>query len=95
MIGFAKYFENNKKTMSFKVIDKKLLEKYTKIWEKKSSLINKKLGSDLFYGGSDIYMKTKIKSYGNKINTNFQGKKNTRRKCITKMFVIDNTRFCY
>ena len=95
MTGFAKYFENIKKTMSFKVIDKKLLGKYTKIWEKRSSLINKKLGSELFYGGSDIYMKTKIKSYGNKINTNFQGKKNTRRKCITKMFVIDNTRFCY
>ena len=66
-----------------------------KYGKKRSSLINKKLGSELFYGGSDIYMKTKIKSYGNKINTNFQGKKNTRRKCITKMFVIDNTRFFY
>ena len=33
MIGYAKYFDSNK-TMSFKVIDKKLLKKYTKIWEK-------------------------------------------------------------
>ena len=33
MIGYAQYFDNNK-TMPFKVIDKKLLKKYTKIWEK-------------------------------------------------------------
>ena len=39
MIGYAKYFENNK-TMSFKVIDKKLLKEYTKVWEKISSLMN-------------------------------------------------------
>ena len=37
MIG---YFENNNKTMSFKVIDKKLLKEYTKVWEKISSLMN-------------------------------------------------------
>ena len=30
MIGYAKYFGSNK-TMSFKVIDKKQLKKYTKI----------------------------------------------------------------
>ena len=33
MIGYAKYF-NSSKTMSFKVVDKKLLKKYTKIWKK-------------------------------------------------------------
>ena len=38
MIGYAKYFESNK-TMSFKVIDKKLLKKYTKIWNKIKSLM--------------------------------------------------------
>ena len=40
MIGYAKYFENNNKAMSFKVIDKKLLKEYTKVWEKISSLMN-------------------------------------------------------
>ena len=40
MIGYAKYFENNNKTMSFKVMDKKLLKEYTKVWEKISSLMN-------------------------------------------------------
>ena len=34
------------------------------------------------YGDNHKYIKTKIKSYGDKINTNFQGKKHTKRKCI-------------
>ena len=33
IIGYVKYFDS-KKAMSFKVIDKKLLKKYTKIWRK-------------------------------------------------------------
>ena len=33
IIGYIKCFDSNK-TMSFKVIDKKLLKKYTKIWGK-------------------------------------------------------------
>ena len=32
MIGYVKCFDSNK-TMSFKVIDNKLLARYTKIWE--------------------------------------------------------------
>ena len=39
MIGYVKYFDSNK-TMSFKVNDNRLLKKYTKIWEKISSLMN-------------------------------------------------------
>ena len=35
MIGYAKYFESNNKTMSFKVIDKKLLKIYIKFRKKK------------------------------------------------------------
>ena len=54
---------------------KKLLKNYTKIWEKISSLMNKEFDSDPLYGGSDKYIKTKIKSYGYIINTNFQIKK--------------------
>ena len=54
---------------------KKLLKNYTKIWEKISSLMNKEFDSDPFYGGNDKYIKTKIKSYGYIINTNFQIKK--------------------
>ena len=59
MIGYAKYFDSNK-TMSFKVIDKKLLKKYIKIWEIISSLIGKEFDSELVYGDNDKYIKTKI-----------------------------------
>ena len=40
MIGYVKCFDSNK-TMSFNVIDKKLLiKKYSKIWEGVSNLMN-------------------------------------------------------
>ena len=44
--------------------------------------MNAEFDSEPVYGDNDKYTKTKIKSYGDKINTNFQGKKNTKRKCI-------------
>ena len=44
MIGNVKYFVSNK-TMSFKVIDNKLLKEYTKIWKKVSNLMNIKFDS--------------------------------------------------
>ena len=74
MIRYAKYFDSNK-TMSFKASDNKLLKKYTTIWERVHSLINIELDSKPFYGDSDKYIKTKIKTYEDKVNTNFQGKK--------------------
>ena len=61
----------------------KLLKKYTKIWERVSSLINIEFDSEPVYGDNDKYIKTKIKLYGDKANTNFQGKKvNEKWKCI-------------
>ena len=33
--------------------------------------MNKEFDSELVYGDSDKYIKTKIKSYGHKVNTNF------------------------
>ena len=74
MIRYVKHFDSNV-TMSFKVIDNKLLKKYNKIWEKVSNLINIKFDSEPVYGDNDKYIKTKINLYGDKINTNFQGKK--------------------
>ena len=52
MIGYAKYCEYNK-TMSFKAIVKKLLKKYTKIWERVSSLMNIEFDSEPVYGDND------------------------------------------
>ena len=44
MIGYVKYFDDNK-VMSFKVTDKKLLNKYNKIWGKVEELLNAKFES--------------------------------------------------
>ena len=74
MIGYVKHFDSNK-TMSFKVSDNKLLKKCNKIWEKVGNLLNIEFDSEPTYGNIDRYIKTKIKMYGDRVNTNFQGKK--------------------
>ena len=70
MIGYVKCFDGNKK-MSFKAIDNELLKKYTQIWKKVRNLLNIKFDSEPVYGDNDKYIKTKIKSYGDNMNTNF------------------------
>ena len=79
----VKHFDSNK-TMSFKVIDNKLLKNYTKIWERFSSSMNTKFDSEPVYGDNDEYIKTKINSYGDKVNTNFPGKKIPKEKASYK-----------
>ena len=79
MISYVKHFDSNK-TMSFKVSDNKLLKKYNKIWEKISNLMNTEFDSEPIYGNNDKYIKTKIKLSGDKIHTNFEGKRNTKGK---------------
>ena len=74
MIGYVKHFDSNK-TMSFKVSDNKLLKMYNKIWERVGNLLNTEFDSEPLYGDVDKYIKTKIKMYGDRENTNFQGKK--------------------
>ena len=74
MIGYVKHFDSNK-IMSFKVSNNKQLKKYTKVWEKISNLMNIEFYSEPVYGDNDKYIKTKVKSHGAKINTNFLGKK--------------------
>ena len=57
--------------MSFRVSDNKLLKEYTKVWQKRSNLMNIKLDSKPFYGDNDKYIETKIKMYEDRVNTNF------------------------
>ena len=83
MIGYVKYFDSNK-TMSFKVSDNKLLKKCNKIWEKISNLLDIKFDSEPVYGDVDKYIKTKIKMFGDRVNTNFQGKKVPRENASYK-----------
>ena len=86
MIGYVKHFDSNK-TMYFKVSDNKLLKKYNKIWENVGNLLNIDFDSEPVYGDVDKYVKTKIKVYGDRVNTNFQGKKvpkeNASYKCLS------------
>ena len=56
MIGYVKHFAINK-TMYFKA--NKLLKKYTKIWERVSSLMIINTDSEPVYGDNDKYIKTK------------------------------------
>ena len=44
--------------------------------------------SDPVYGDNNKYIKTKIKMYEDRVNTNFQGKKVPKG-------VINNVRLCY
>ena len=74
LIGYVKHFNSNK-IMSFKVSDNKLSKKYTKIWKKISNLMNVEFDSVPVNGDNEKYMKTKIKFYGDKKNTNILGKK--------------------
>ena len=92
MIGYAKCFDSNR-PMSFKIADKKLLKKCIKIWERVSSFVNIEFDSEPVYGDNDKYIKTKIKSYGDKVNTNFQGnkmpKENASYNCLS-LIMLDS-----
>ena len=74
MIGYVKHFDSNK-TMPFKVDDNKLLKKCNKIWGKISNLMSIEFDSEPVYGDGDKYIKTKTKTYEDRVNANFQGKK--------------------
>ena len=84
MMGYVKHFDSNK---TFKVSDNKLLKKYNKIWGKVCNLLNIEFGDEPVYGDGDKYIKTKIKLYEDRVNTNFQSKKvpkeNASYKCLS------------
>ena len=74
MIEYIKCIDNNK-TMSYKVTDNNLLRKFTEIGRRVNNLMNIEFDSETVYGDVDKYLKTKIKMYEDRVNTNFQGKK--------------------
>ena len=92
MIGYVKHFDSNK-TISFKVSDNKLLKKCNKIRGKISNLLNIEFDSQPVYGDGGKYIKTKIKMYGDRVNTNFQGKnvpkENASYKCLS-LIILDS-----
>ena len=70
------------KKRSFFTDNNEFLERYTKIWEKISDLIDKKFDSDPVYNNK--YINTKIRSYNNDIITNFHDNDNKNNKLPEK-----------
>ena len=85
--GYFKKFNENV-TMSFRVNNKQLLEKYNKIWEKVEKLMRIDFESKPTYGYDDKYIKTKIKTYADIIITNFHNKKMPKEKVPCKCLSI-------
>ena len=73
MIGYLKGFDDSM-TMSLRVDNSKLFKKYCKIWRTISGLLGTEFDSEPVYGDTDSYIKTKVKLFDNRVNTNFQGK---------------------
>ena len=79
--------------MSFIVKDKKLLKKYSKIWETIEGLMKITFESKPVYGEDVKYIKTKIKIYAGNIITNFHNKKMPKEKApckCTSIIIIDS-----
>ena len=87
MTGYAKKFEF-KSTMSFKISDKQLLRKYNQIWKKVEKLLKIEFNSKPVYGDDEKYIKTKIKTYGDSVITNFHSKKIPKEKAPCKCLSI-------
>ena len=74
--------------MSFIVKDRKLLKKYSKIWEAMEGLMKITFESKPVYGEDGKYIKTKIKTYAGSIITNFHNKKMHKEKAQSKCLSI-------
>ena len=90
MIGYVKNLIVIRQCLSM-FGDNTLLKKYNKIWGKISNLMNIEFDSEPVYSDNDKYIKTKIKMYEDRVNTNFRGKKvpkeNTSYKCLSSIML--------
>ena len=74
MSGYVRAFkvkEGDNKLMPFRIDDEKLLENYKDIWTKIEDLKNIKLKALPVY--DDRYIKTKTRTFGDKVHTDFRG----------------------
>ena len=92
MIGYLKEFDDSI-TMSLRVDNSKLFKRYCKIWKTIKGLLEIEFDSQPVYGDTDSYIKTKVKMYDNKVNTNFQGKETPKGdysyKCLS-LIMLDS-----
>ena len=90
MIVYVRNVDGNR-TIYFRINDSKLLKKYNQIQKKVEKLLKIKFDSEPVYGDDAKYIKIKIKTYGARVNTNFQGKGVPREKapcnCLSIMML--------
>ena len=77
MNAYAKYLYKNSKCTNILVNDKKIAEKYNKIWNTIKSFLKKEFDIEPVY--NDKYMKTKINIYNDIVYTNFRYNKIPKR----------------
>ena len=87
MTGSVRKFKGNT-SMSFKIIDKQLLKKYSQIWKRVEISLKIEFYSKPVYGDDDKYVKTKIITYNDIMFTNLQGKKMPKEKAPCKCLSI-------
>ena len=92
MSAFRKDFDETK-YMSFLIKGDELIEKYNEVWEKVRNIIKKEADSELVYNKK--YLKAKVKSYNEKINTNFHNskipKEGSQFICLSVIFRTSNS----
>ena len=88
MSGYIKYFENGRKNMSSKTEDEDVYLKYNEIWNKIRSILNVKFHSQPIY--DDKYIKTKVKTFNNTINTERIQRKNSLCLYFSNLYRFSN-----
>ena len=78
MSGYIKYFDNDQKNMSLKIEDEDVYFKYNQIWNKIKGLLKMRLHSEPNY--NDKYIKAKVRTFNEMINTLFTEDKIPRQK---------------
>ena len=100
MNGYIKSLANRGKNMSFKIEDESVYLKYFKIWNKIKDILNIKLQSQPIY--DEKYIKTKVKTFNNSVNTLFQGNEISKERinyvcisaiCISSVLRVDKKNY--
>ena len=87
--------------MSFKIEDEYVYLKYSEIWNKIKSILNLKFHGQPIY--DDKYIKIKVKTFNNSINTTFSGDEIPKERihyvcisaiCIYSVLRTDKKNYC-
>ena len=80
--------EKGNATMSFKISDKQLLNKYNQIWKRVEKLLKIVFDREPIDCDNDKYINSKMKIYGDSMITNFQSKKMPKKRASCKCLPI-------